>query len=59
MDLETINFLVDYENKVQVLQILEILKNNLTTKGDKTYGEIKSYLQQNLDKYLINSTKSL
>jgi hypothetical protein len=45
-------FIECYEAKMKEMQLLEILKDELTPKGKEIYLIVKEWLMQNLDRYL-------
>lgn len=47
-----LSFIEHYESKMKELQLLTILKADLTGKGLETYNKINQYLTENLDKYM-------
>ena len=52
-----LKFIDEYENLVMYAQTLEILNDSLTEKAIKDLKEIKKYLSDKLDKYLMLSNE--
>jgi len=52
MKFEDLKFCEEFEKKYKSLELLLLIKDNLTEKGRKEYFELKTYILNNLDKYM-------
>jgi hypothetical protein len=57
MDEKELAFCELFKQRVKILQMLDLLRMNLTETGAKKYVRLKAWISVNLDKYLDLTNK--